>query len=171
MKKILIIYKSNTGFAEKYATWLSEELQCDLLSYEKKNTIDFSIYDTVIFGAGIYAGSINGIAWFKAKLPELKNHKVVVFATGAMPPDASVVKETLEKNFTPQEAAQIQTFYLHSGLSYEKMPFKHKLMMKMFCKMLKKKDAEAYETLRASFDHTSRESLKPLLEYVKSSKV
>ena len=88
-----------------------------------------------------------------------------------MPPDASVVKETLEKNFTPQEAAQIQTFYLHSGLSYEKMPFKHTLMMKMFCKMLKKKDAEAYETLRASFDHTSRESLKPLLEYVKSSKV
>ena len=166
MNKTVIIYKSSTGFAEKYAGWLSEELQCDIKSFENRNDIDFSDYETVIYGGGIYAGSINGITWFKSKLPELQGKKVIVYATGAMPPDAPETKETIVKNLTETEAAQVEIFYFHSGLSYEKMGFKHKLMMKMFCKILKKSNPETYQVLRASFDHTSREDLKPLIDYV-----
>ena len=47
MEKTLVIYKSNTGFAEKYAKWLSEELNCDLLNYENRNTINWSDYEAV----------------------------------------------------------------------------------------------------------------------------
>lgn len=166
MEKTLVIYKSNTGFAEKYAKWLSEELNCDLLNYENRNTINWSDYEAVIYGGGIYAGSINGIDWLKSKLPELKNKKVVVYATGAMPADAPETKEAMEKNFTVAEAAQVKSFFLHSGLCYEKMAFKHKLMMKMFCKMLKTKNPQTYQILRLSFDHTSKEALKPLLAYI-----
>ena len=61
----------------------------------------------------------------KSKLPELKNKKVVVYATGAMPADAPETKEAMEKNFTEAEAAQVKSFFLHSGLCYEKMAFKH----------------------------------------------
>ena len=28
--KILLIYKSKTGFTEKYARWISEEINCDV---------------------------------------------------------------------------------------------------------------------------------------------
>ena len=166
MKKTVIIYKSTTGFAEKYARWLSEELHCDVKSYEKRDGIDLSDYETIIYGGGIYAGSINGLTWFKSKLPELRGKKVIFYATGAKPPDAPETKETIAKNFTEEEAAQVKYFYLHSGLAYEKMGFKHRLMMKMFCKILKKSNPETYQVLRASFDHTSKESLMPLVEYV-----
>lgn len=169
MRKTVIIYKSNTGFAEKYAKWLCEELHCDIKSYEKRETINFSDYDTIIFGGGIYAGSINGINWLKSKLPELKDKSVIVFATGAMPQDAPETRETLDKNFTQQEASHIKTFYLHSGLCYENMGFKHKIMMKMFCKILKKKQTETFEILRTSFDHSSKEALKPLLKHINST--
>lgn len=165
MNRIGIIYKSTTGFAEKYARWLSEELQCDLFPYEKRDAADLSAYETIIYGGGIYAGSINGIDWLKSKLPELEGKKVIVYATSAMPPEAAQIKEILAKNLSQKTDAQVKFFYLHSGLAYEKMGFKHKLMMKMFCKMLKKKDFETYQVVRASFDHTSRETLKPLIEY------
>ncbi|WNX88847.1 hypothetical protein RVY71_00950 [Emergencia timonensis] len=39
-------------------------------------------------------------------------------------------------------------------------------MMKMFCKMLKTKNPQTYQILRLSFDHTSKEALKPLLAYI-----
>lgn len=28
--RILLIYKSKTGFTEKYANWITEELKCDI---------------------------------------------------------------------------------------------------------------------------------------------
>lgn len=31
MSKTVVIYKSKTGFAKKYAQWISEELHCDLM--------------------------------------------------------------------------------------------------------------------------------------------
>lgn len=169
MKKTVIIYKSSTGFTEKYAKWLNEELDSDLIPYEKRGSVNLSHYDTIIYGGGLYAGSINGISWLKSKLPELKEKEVVVFATGAMPADAPEIKETMEKNLA-EEAGQVKGFFLHSGLCYEKMAFKHKLMMKMFCKMMKKKDPEVAQFLSASFDHTSKETLQPLIQHVKTQR-
>lgn len=166
MKKTLIIYKSNTGFAERYAKWLCEELDCDLKTYEDRETAVLFDYDTIIFGGGIYVGSINGISWLKSKLPELEGKEVIVFAAGAMPQDAPQASEVFEKNFTQQEAEKIKTFYLHSGLCYERMSFKHKLMMKMLCKVLKKKQPEIHKVLSTSFDHSSKEALEPLLRHL-----
>lgn len=37
--RILLIYKSKTGFTEKYANWITEELKCDIekISHIQKN--------------------------------------------------------------------------------------------------------------------------------------
>lgn len=165
--RILVIYKSKTGFAEQYAQWISEELGADKVSYSDRNKINFENYDTVIFGGGVYAGAVGGLKWFKSKLPELKDKKIAVFATGSMPPGTDEVKKMLDQNFSEEERNNIKPFYLHGGLCYERIGFFSRLMMSAFRKMLKKADgdSEASQRVQQSFDCSSKEFAGPLLEY------
>lgn len=65
MSKTAVIYKSKTGFTRKYAQWIAEETGCDLFPYEQREKVDFSRYDTILYGGGFYAGTIGGLKWFK----------------------------------------------------------------------------------------------------------
>lgn len=163
--KTLVIYSSKTGFTKRYAEWICEELNCSAVAYEKRKTIRFEDYGTVIFGGGIYAGRIRGLKWFKTKLPELTGKTKVVFATGTTPSEAPDVQKTLRQNFTDAEWEQVQTFYMQSGLCYEKMGLIDRLLMAMLKKMLKKKPdgGEAYEMVRQSCDHSAKEHVLPLV--------
>ena len=65
IKKIIVVYKSRTGFTEKYAHWVAEGLHCDIVSLEKFSKSRMACYDVVIFGGGIHAGRISGIRFIK----------------------------------------------------------------------------------------------------------
>ena len=65
-----------------------------------------------------------------------------------------------------------KVFYLPSGLNYEKMGAVDRAMMAMFRSLMKKKegeDSEAYRAVSASYDISSKEYLKPLLQYLKEN--
>ena len=57
--KILIAYTTKYGAAEACAKELVEELngQCELVNLKAKKELDITIYDKVILGGSIYAGS------------------------------------------------------------------------------------------------------------------
>lgn len=59
--KILLIYKSKTGFTEKYAYWIMEEIKCDIEKISTIQNIDFKRYDLIIYGSRIHAGRIDGL--------------------------------------------------------------------------------------------------------------
>ena len=61
LKKILVLYKSKTGFSERYARWIAEDLQCDLANLAEFKKDSLLQYGLIIYGAGVYAGQINGI--------------------------------------------------------------------------------------------------------------
>ena len=44
MSKIGVIYKSKTGFTQKYAQWIAEETGCDLIPYEQREQADYIEY-------------------------------------------------------------------------------------------------------------------------------
>lgn len=174
--RIVIIYCSKTGFTKKYAEWMKEQLSgkmsCDLIPYKERRKVRFGEYDTVLFGGGFHAGQINGLKWFKAQMQKLparlrQNGKIAVFATGAMPAEAPDVEKSMRKNFTEQEWAQVKTFYLPSGLCYEKMGVGDKLMMSMFRAMLKeaKVDSKMQQIVAHSFDVTRKEATVPVVEW------
>lgn len=166
--KAVVIYYSKTGFCRTYAKWISEALGCEAVSYGDREKVNLESYDTVIFGGGFHAGSINGLKWFKGKFPCIKGKKIVVFATGAMPPDAPDVEKAMRANFSEEEYRQVKTFYLWGGLNYEDMSFGDKLMMAVFRKMLKmQKQEEQLKMVSSSYDRVSKEYLTPLLEYCK----
>lgn len=172
MKKGIVIYNSKTGFTERYAKWICEELGYQMVPYKERDKADLSQYEIVIYGGWSHAGSIKGFKWLKEKLPALAGKRIMVYATGATPPDSPEVKKSLEMNLKDLTAAQrekIKMFYFHGGLSYEKMGTMDRMLMKMFRKMLKKTqgESEAYNMVSHSFDCSSKEQIKPLLEYAR----
>lgn len=169
--KTIIIYRSKTGFTERYAQWIAEELGCEAVPFKQAGQLDLSGYDTVIYGAGFHAGMIPGAKKYAA-MPALADKHVIVFATGAMPAEAPDVDKSMRQNFTEEQLTRVKTFYLQAGLNYERMGVMDRLMMKVFSAMVKKQegeDSEMYRMVSTSYDLCDRMQIAPLVEYCRQA--
>lgn len=178
--KILVVYWSKTGFVKKYAKWLAEELEADLIAGKKINSNKLKDYDKLIFGGSLYAVGIRGANFIKANIEQLKTKKTAVFATGASPATEEVIEEVKNKNFTEEEQRYFKFFYLRGGFDYSKLGFKDKVLMgimkwKLNSKKKKgKKLSEEEKGLLAAYkdpvDFTNKDNLKELIAFIKSEK-
>lgn len=173
-QKILIIYRSVTGFTERYARWISEELGCEAMELKKASGKTMVGYHTIIFGGRFHAGLVDGLKQGKKLFAESGAERLIVFATGATPgTETNMIDEAWKNNFTPEELTEIPHFYMESGLRQKNMPLGDKLMLRLFAAMMKKKKEKSeYETamanaLGSSFDHSSRAYIEPLIACVR----
>lgn len=172
--KSIVIYKSISGFTQKYAQWIAQDLNADLFAISELKGKSLIDYDTIIFGGSLHAVGINGIDVIKSQLIRLKNKKVIVFAVGASPFSPAVFTEVLNKNFSQEQQADIRFFYFRGGFDYSKLDLKNKVLMTLLkWKIMssKKKTAEEEGMLAAyskPFDEVKRQNLKELLAYAKS---
>jgi len=179
--KSAVVYWSKTGFVKKYAEWIAEELAADLIEGEKASLEKLTVYDSLVFGGSLYAVGINGSEFMKKVLRDEKfsNKKIAIFATGASSPLPEVLEEVSNNNFSKEEQKLFEFFYLRGGFNYNKLGIKDKLLMKMMKWQLerkKKKGEELNEEEKGMLkafdepvDFTSRDNIKELIEYVKSS--
>lgn len=172
-RRTIVIYKSITGFTEKYAKWIAEKLECNAVTLSEISARDISSYDVVIFGGRFHVGFVDGLKKIKKLLQENTSSELIVFATGATPNTAEkIIAETWKNNFSSDELSRIPHYYMQSGLRYEQMPLGDKLMMKAFgAIMKKKKDKADYEKemekiLGKSSDFSSKQYIEPLVSYV-----
>lgn len=165
----IILYHSRTGFTRQYAIWLSEELHCSALPYRERNSINFHLYDTVIFGSWLRAGRIMGLKWLKKHLAS--GGAAVLFVTGAAP-DSPGQMEAIQKNFTPREWENLQAFYLPGGLNYSAMAPVDRAMMAAYRAMLKAKEgtsSETYQRISHSYSIADHSFIQPVVETAKNS--
>lgn len=170
--KTVVMYKSSTGFTEKYAKWIAEDLQCEAIKFNKKNIKTLSEYDRIIFGSGIMGGLITGLGEFK-KTPELSTKKIIIFATGATgTEEAEAINRIKDINFT-QDEKNIPFYYFQSGINYERMSFFPKALLKIMCKSLAKKENKTeseknmVDIMSKSTDKCNKDMIKPLIESCK----
>lgn len=174
--KVLVIYKSKTGFAKRYAEWIAEEVHGDIAEYSTVTTDMFNAYDAIIYGGGLYAVGINGVKLITKNLDKLTGKKVVVFATGASPSREKTLNEVRNKNFTPEQQKTIQIFYLRGGFDYNKLrPFDKILMTLLKWNMKRKKELTPDERgLLASYDNpvdfTKKDNIREIVSYITSFK-
>jgi menaquinone-dependent protoporphyrinogen IX oxidase len=129
LMRTVVIYKSKTGFVRKYAEWISEELSADMLE-SKMFTIEmFPLYDTIIYGGGLYVGGINGVKLILKNLDRLADKKILIFASGATPNREITTNELINLNFTPSQQSKIRFFYLRGGFDYSKLGIIDKVLM------------------------------------------
>ena len=96
----------------------------------------------------------------------------MLFVTGAMPPSSADAVKSIEQQLGKGEDREVKVFYLQSGLNYEAMNLGDKLMMKVFCKMMKSRKAHSeeekalFEQMQKSFDVCEKANLEPMLNYI-----
>ncbi|MEL7626453.1 MAG: flavodoxin domain-containing protein [Anaerolineaceae bacterium] len=173
MEKCVVIYKSKTGFTEKYANWIGEELQCEVYPVENSNLVHLQDYNLVIFGGGVRAGKIDGVKFIDKFRNSFSGKKLILFATGATPTNEIEAIERVRSMNVPRNSG-IPFFYFSSGFNYEKMKGLDKFFMSIARGMMRRmKDNEDAQNsmvadMKNSYDHSSREYIKPLVDYVKS---
>ena len=55
MNKVAVVYRSKSGYTEKYAKWIAKAVGADLLKGEKTKVDDLLNYETIVYGGGLYA--------------------------------------------------------------------------------------------------------------------
>lgn len=174
-KRILVVYKSVTGFTKQYAELIARESGGTALPLKKVTAQTMAGYDTVVFGGRLHAGMVSGLKKAKQMFAQSGAKQLLAFGVGAMPASVTDTVEAMWKqNLTEEELETVPHFYMQGGLRYDKMPLHEKLMMKAFSSMLKKKkdqteyEREAGEAMSHSYDCFSEEQAKPIMETLKA---
>jgi len=160
--KIIIVYNSKTGFTKRYAEWIAEEMNCDILPYKEFTEATANGFDIIIFGSRLFVGKVEYLDKIKSYISKHPEQKLIVFATGATP---AAEEETINKiwtdNFSETEIKTIPHYYMQGGLDYGKMGFADGTMMKVAAKLSKD------PALKKSYDIASRKFIAPLLNHLK----
>ena len=137
----VVIYKSKTGFAKKYAEWIAKDLSADIFDISKITINKLNKYDTIIYGGSLYAVGINGVKLITNNIDKLRDKKLIVFSTGVSPLTENGINEVRNKNFTPDQQKHIKFFYLRGGFNYNNLtPFDKILMTLLKWKIKIKKE-------------------------------
>lgn len=175
MTKIAVIYKSNYGSTKKYAQWISEHLKADLFEQSEVLIDELDLYNTIIYGGGLYASGIIGSSFIKNNYEKLKQKQLIVFTVGlAATDDESIFKPIIDKNFSEKMQSNIKFFHLRGSINYKQLSISHKLLMFLLKTKLSFKDKRSFSIEDKQFiatygklaNFTNQERLKPLLAYV-----
>ena len=135
----IILCRSKYGASAKYAEWLSQETGFKVIDTKKADINEVAKYDTIILGGGVYASSIAGIAFLKKNIAALKGKQIYVYCCGMAPRDDEVMGIINAKNLSG-DLADIPLFYYRGVWDIDALNLTDKAMMKLYIKMLKKKD-------------------------------
>lgn len=180
--KTLIIYSSQTGFTKQYSEWIAQDTGATLLPIKeakKKELSFFNEYDTIVYGGWIMGANLIDKEWFAGKVSAIKesfgtNKKFAAFVVGGSPVYSPDIPGVLDRAVPNDLKSDVATFYFQGGLNYGKMNFMSRMIMKAFAKGLGKKpdlsdaDKEMAKLLQGDFDHTDRNYIKAIVEYINS---
>lgn len=167
-KRAIVVYKSKTGFTKKYANWIKDELSCHITPVKEFNAANMSPYDIIIFGGSLHAGKIIGLNVLKNNFPSLSGKRIIVFATGAMPP----IKEEIKRVKKDNSLDDMDFFYFQGGLNYERMDILDRILMaglRVFLRFKRNKtqmEQVTYEAIKSSYDNSNREQIEPLVKLI-----
>ncbi|MDY4508090.1 MAG: flavodoxin domain-containing protein [Candidatus Faecousia sp.] len=178
--RILVTYASKYGTTKRYAQWIAEDLACDLRDSREVNAELLKSYDILIHGGGLYAGGLSGIQTIVKNYDAISNKRIILFSCGLADPEdpenVAHIEAGLEKVLTPEMREKIRQFHLRGGIDYSRLGLTHKAMMAMLRTVMLKKgydnlrseDQMMLDTYGGTVDFSNRESLAPLLSYVRS---
>jgi len=168
----LVLYKSKSGYTKTYAEWIAESLNCDIKEGSKLSIDDVKPYDMIIYGGGMYAGTVNGLNFIKNNFKFLKDKKIVLWATGGNAGREDEMLKVWQNYFSDEQLQYIEIFYLRGGLDISKLNFPNKIIMNGLKFVLKrsKNPSDDVKGLLSSFDvpqdFRDKKNIVPLVQYV-----
>ncbi len=171
----IVVYKSKYGSTKAYAQWIAEELGCEAVEMKKVKATDLMEYDNIVYGGGLYAEMIAGIALLTKNFDKLKDKKIAIFSTGITPLDCREYYdgEVLKKNFKDGVPENVKIFNYMGKMILEEMNFADRTAIKMLKKFMSgKKNPSEMEKLLIELcetygDFTDRSAIGELVDYIK----
>lgn len=179
LTNIAVVYKSNYGAARGYAIYIAKALHADLYDLRRIREFDFSRYDTIIFGGGLYAGKVNGLHFLSSHASELVGKKLCVYTTGISDPtleeNVRRTEKTVKKAFSSPISEEVRVFCFRGGIDYEELSLGHRAAMTMLRRVIAMKKSEKLspdertilDTYGKSADFASMAAADPLIAYIK----
>jgi menaquinone-dependent protoporphyrinogen IX oxidase len=169
--KGIVLYKSKYGHTLRYATWLSKALDWELRELSDFKKKDVESYDHVLFGTGVYINRMKGINRVKRLF---KEKPIMLFACGGNAGIEEEIERIKTRNLSEDEQDFHTFFYLPGGLDFTKVKGLMGLMMKLSCRMLKKKkdrtqDEEDFlKGFTEPTDLVDRKHIDAIIEHVRT---
>ena len=172
----IVIYKSKYGSTKTYAEWIAEELGCEALDVKKVKADDLASYDTIVYGGGLYAETINGVNLITKNMEKLGGKKIIVFSTGITPLHYRDYydKMVMEKNFKGDIKEKVRVYNFLGKMIIEELSLPHRAALKTLKKIMSGKENPTemekllVELCDASGDFSDRNAIAELVEYAKS---
>lgn len=153
-----VIYKSNTGHTQQYASMLSEKLNIPFYTIEEAKT-KLKNNDEIIFLGWIFATKIQGLN--KVKCYNVK----CVGAVGANPKQDEYINDLKKSNNLGDNL-----FYLRGGIDFSKLKGLKKVIINQVGKMMtndnKSEDQEIIKLFNEGANYISEDNLKEMLEFL-----
>ena len=129
MKKILILYVSNTGNTKKYCEDIASAVSADVMPLKKFKWKKANDYDVVVFGGWIMGGNIKGLNDFLCHWDnELDGKDVIVLGVGMGYPTPDTRKTLINQNIL--DLYHLRFYQMQGSFDYNKLNGINKLMMK-----------------------------------------
>ncbi len=160
-----IIYSSSTGFTEKYANLIGDELNIPCYNIKQKNEIkkELKMNDNIIYLGWICAGKIIRLGKIRKKY-----NIVCCGAVGAYPENEKYIEELKKAN----NIYKFPLFYLRGGIDLNKLGFWKKKILKMVADGLenenKAENLELINALKNGGSFVKKENIENLLNYLKN---
>ncbi|WP_017414987.1 flavodoxin domain-containing protein [Clostridium tunisiense] len=172
--KVLVIYKSKYGSTKRYAQWIAEETNGDLIESSKVKGEDLKKYDTIVFGGFLHAVGISGVKIITENFKNIADKRLIVFAVGCTPEREKDIEKVFSANLKAEMRGKIQCFYLRGAFNYESLDFVDKMMMNALKIKLKKiqeedldEDAKGLlECYDNPVDWTDKKFIQPIVKCI-----
>ncbi|MEG0005897.1 MAG: flavodoxin domain-containing protein [Clostridium sp.] len=174
--KVVVLYSSKYGGSKKYAELISKKLNSYIFDI---NNFDKSVLmkaETIIFGAGVYAGSVNNIKMFGELAYLIQGKRFIVFTCGLTDRDDNSGITLIDNNLNKAlKELEFKYYYYMGKIDYAKLNFIDKIIMKVLVKSLSKKsenDLTKHDKLILStygqvLDLINEDSIEDLIKYVR----
>ena len=171
----IVVYRSKYGSTKKYAEWIADELECEMIEFKDAKIEELVKYDTIIYGGGLYAEVINGVYLLTKNFDKLKDKKIVVYSTGITPLKYREYydKLVIEKNFKPEMLEKIKVFNFMGKMILDELSLPHKTALKALKVIMQNKENPSemekllVELCDANGDFSDKEAIGDLIKYVK----
>lgn len=131
--KLLVITDSCYGASRRYGQWIAEQTGGRWMDRKQVAPQDLAQCQELIYGAGIYAGSLTGGKWLAGQAELLEGKKLAIFACGMLDPQApgaaEQVRQQLARVLPQRMLDRAQVFLLRGAMDYSRMTGKHRAMM------------------------------------------
>ncbi len=167
MGRIQLVYHSESGFTERCAEWLAEDLDVNCVRFDKSMSVEArEPGDVLVIGAPVHGGKMARSRDIERLVGRAGRARAVCFATGAAEPADGLAERLARASFRNPE--RIAMRYLPGGFDEERLGQGSRALIKALRLMLAhRRDLTAEQQLllertAARADFTSRELVREL---------